>query len=181
MSNKENTKIQAPETLWYEDKDGNVIPHVPGESPFHDGNLYQHTRSVSMRHNVLGSVRQKDVDACSHDVVLATGGWVDGVEGRECRGCKGTQTRHTGEPWPEKWEGGACYNVISMNSGWDSNVVTAMVRSGDYTAKEAALIAATSCERCWNVLLHYYNEDNPAEEPDPGYPIGSDEEMIVGT
>lgn len=174
-------KIKVPETLWYEDKDGNVIPHVPGETPFSDKELYQHTRSVAMRHNVLGQVRQADVDACSHDETRATGGWIDGVEGRECCGCKGTQVRHLPEPWPEKWEGGSCYNVVTMNSGWDSNVVNAMVRSGDYGAKDAALISATCCERCWNVLLYHYHVQREEVGDDHGYPIGSDEEMMCGT
>lgn len=176
------TKLVAPpETLWYEDQKGNVIPHVPGETPFREGNIYQHTRSVAMRHNVLGTVQQADVDACSHDVVVATGGWIEGVEGRECRGCKGTQVRHLPEPWPEKWEGGSCYDLMTMNSGWDSNVVNAMVRSLDYDAKDAALISATSCERCWNVLLHHYYLRGENVGDDHGYPIGSDEEALCGT
>jgi hypothetical protein len=175
--------VKAPETLWYEDQEGTIIPHVPGETPFHKKELYQHTRSVSMRHHVLGAVSQKDVDACTHDETRMTGGWVDGVEGRECRKCKGTQTRHVGEAWPEKWEGGSCYTVVEMTAGWDDNVVTAMVRSGDYTARDAALISATACERCWNVLLDWYQEDNPStrDEVDNGYRIGSDEEGLAGT
>jgi hypothetical protein len=182
MTQTTTTKlVTAPETLWYEDEDSNVVPHVLGETPSSKKRLYQHTRSVGMRHNVTGSVQQSDVDACSHDDTKPTSGWIEGVEGRECCGCKGTQVRHLPEPWPEKWEGGACYNLIAATSGWDSNVVNAMVRSFDYNTFDAVLIAATACERCWNVLLrHYFLRDEDVGD-DHGYPIGSDEEALAGT
>lgn len=167
--------IKMPETLWYEDENGNKFPHEPGDVPASKEQLYQHTRSVSMRHHVLGSVRAEDVEACDHGKTKRTGGWIDGVEGRECTKCRGTQTRHTGEPWPEKWESGGCYDVVTMNAGWNDEQVTLMVRSGKYTAREAALIAAVCCERCMNVLLHHY------ECPDDGYPMGSDKEALCGT
>jgi hypothetical protein len=70
---------------------------------------------------------------------------------------------------------------MTATSGWDSNVVNAMVRSLDYDAKDAALISATSCERCWNVLLHHYYLRDEDVGDDHGYPIGSDEEALCGT
>lgn len=37
-----------------------------------------------------------------------------------------------------------------------SNVIIAMVNSGDYTLEEAIWICSKSCERCMNVLLYKY-------------------------
>lgn len=63
-------------------------------------------------------------------------------------------------------EGGG--DLGSMSSTWSDDVVTAMVRSGDWTAQDAIMVFAQACERCMNVLWHHYDGRD-------GYPFGSDE------
>lgn len=41
-------------------------------------------------------------------------------------------------------------------SGWPVDLVTEMVRSGDWDAGNAILVAGQSCGRCMNVLAHHY-------------------------
>ena len=54
-------------------------------------------------------------------------------------------------------------------SGYPDDLVTAMVRSGDWDAGDAIMTAGQSCERCMNVLCHHYLG------PDEGYPYESEE------
>jgi hypothetical protein len=71
---------------------------------------------------------------------------------------------------------------MTFTRGWDDELVTKMVRSGEYTAREAVLISAVACERCWNVLLYRYSNLEFVEgETDDGYPVGSDMELLCGT
>lgn len=46
--------------------------------------------------------------------------------------------------------------IMSCNSSWSPKVVTAMVKSGDFTMEEAITVYATACERCINVLWDKY-------------------------
>lgn len=67
------------------------------------------------------------------------------------------------------------HNISLMEGGelgyggstWSDDVVTAMVRSGDWTAQDAIMVYAQSCERCMNVIAHHYGCGD-------GYPFGSD-------
>ena len=60
-------------------------------------------------------------------------------------------------------------------STWPDDVVTAMVRSGDWTAADAILVAGQACGRCLNVLAHHY------QGPDEGFPFGSEEYWKTNT
>lgn len=157
-------------TLWYENEKGERFIPPEGGEPAPKGFIYQHTQFPrSLHHLVLRAVLREEVDACEHPAehVHPTGGWIDGVEGRECKCCNGTQTRKTGEPWPERWEADGARQLIHGEQGWPESLALAMANSGKWTLSEAILIAANSCERCMNALAHEYGLDW-------GYPIHSE-------
>jgi len=152
-------------TLWYENEEGEkaMPPWYTGgtyggyyQPP--PGYHYQHSLSTALQHTLLRSVLKSEVDTCSHpeEYVARTGGWIDEIEGRECKKCGGTQTRSTGTNWPPKWQSDGCNTIASGSSGWDEDLVTEMVRQGKQVG-EAILIVALACERCLNVLLHQYD------------------------
>jgi hypothetical protein len=106
-------------------------------------------------------IHQKDVDKCRHPrkYIKPTGGWVDGIVGRECKKCHGTQIKKRWHLWPRKWDGYGSREVFSFNSGWSESLALAIANSGDYTLSEAIIISANSCERCMNALAHKYGLD----------------------
>ena len=167
-------------TLWYEDKDGNK--HVPDyESDdgvdVPDGFRYQVSQFPNyLRTTWLKMVDEEEVAACSHpeEDIRKDYRLIDGLEGRECSLCNGQQTKNVGEEWPEEWEAYGSRELMTGNSGWSEDLVLAMASSGDYTLSEAIILAATSCERCMNVLLHEYGCDD-------GYPEFSNEWQECGT
>ena len=158
-------------TLWYENNAGDkfypdfreCMRDIP------EGFIYQHhIETTTVRHGILKIIQQKDVDQCQHNRIVPTDGWIEGIEGRECRDCYGTQTREVGKPWPEKWNGDRSVSLGAMNSSWNEKLVLAMATSGDYSLREAILIVSQCCERCLNVWCHVYGLDD-------GYPIDSPE------
>ena len=172
-------KKEYLKTLWYEDKDGNFIgkPDFKNEPIVPDDAEYQVSRFPNvLRTSYLNLIKQKDVDKCKHPKkhIKKTGGWIDGVYGRKCDLCGGTQTRERWHLWPRKWDGYGSRKVFSANSSWSEDLVLAIANSGDYSLTEAIIIAATSCERCMNVLAHRYVLDW-------GYEEGSKEWEKVGT
>lgn len=44
----------------------------------------------------------------------------------------------------------------TLSKTWSNDLVTAMVRSGDFTAKEAIIVETDCCERCLNILRAKY-------------------------
>lgn len=169
-------------SLWYENEKGEKwFPKMDGDlddmTP-PKGFIFQHSRSVSeMRHEVLRMVVQEEVEKCDHPLgyVIPTYGWIDGIVGRECRLCKGTQVRKVGEPWPEKWEANGSRPFFGGGSTYPNDLTTAMVRSNQFDVHRATLICAMSCERCLNVLYHEYMGDGH------GYAEGSEEWNKCGT
>jgi len=166
-------------SLWYQnDKGDKWFPRTAGEC--HDpptGFIYLHVRSVGeMHHDVYRAVVQEEVEACQHPAgyVIPTYGWVDGVVGRECRLCHGTQVRRVGEPWPKRWEANGARKFASGGST-PNDLVTAMVRSSQFDVCRATLICSLACERCLNVLYREYLGD------ERGYPEGSAEWNACGT
>lgn len=147
------------EILWYEDEGGNVIPSYEDFCE-PKGAVYQVTRfPKSLTTTYLKLINQEDVDKCRHPRkhITNTYGWVDGVVGRECKLCYGTQTKKKWHLWPKKWNGCGAKNVFEGQSTWnDEETVLAMANSGDYTLSEAIIIYASSCERCINVLAFTY-------------------------
>ena len=161
-------------TLWYENEKGEkAVPTSPFTPP--PGYHYQHVRDVALNHRIHKGILTSDVDSCPHPegVLSRTGGWIDGVEGRECRKCGGTQTRSTGADWPSKWDAHGYRTILSGSQGWHDGLVTEMIRQGK-TATEAMLIGGIACERCMNVLLHQYGLKD-------GYAELSDDWMRAGT
>jgi len=168
-------------TLWYEDKDGNFIgepdynndsaPGVP------EGAHMQVSRFPSiLRETYLELLSQEAVDACVHpeEDVRKTYGWIDGIEGRKCGLCGGSQTKNVNEDWPKKWEGDGSREAFSGESSWPEDLALAIANSGDYSLDEAILISATACSRCMNSLAYDYGLDW-------GYEEGSEEWLKSNT
>lgn len=164
---------QIPPRIWYEDRDGNrYVPDLAKESGFPDlpGFRYYHHRTPDLHHHVDVRGIAEEIAACKHENTRPTGGWVDGVEGRECLDCESSQTRHFREPWPDKWE--ARYRrLTSMQVGWSEDLALAMSRPTEkelatarsrgfepklFGLKDAILIGSVACEACANALAHEY-------------------------
>lgn len=174
-------------TLWYEDKDGNVID-CGKECVTPAGAKYQRTMFPNqLTDSILGLVDEQEVQKCRHPrkYVHPTYGWIDGIEGRECKVCHGRQTKKVFKhpigklfnflcPWPKKWDAYGSYRVMEGHATWSEDLVLAMANSGDYTLRESILIAANSCERCMNSLAHKYGIEW-------GYPEYGEEWQKCGT
>lgn len=163
------------DTLWYEDENGNKIKCGKDEYP--SNARYQVSRfPCTLITNHLYLYHQEEVDKCDHPVdnVEPTDGWIDGVVGRRCTKCGGTQTKKESEPWPDKWYGGGSREAFSVRCGWQDDLVLAMVNCKDYTLTQAIIIAANSCERCTNALAYKYGLSW-------GYPEYSEEWKKCGT
>lgn len=150
-------------TLWYEDENGNKIDEMPcEENGFRPptGACYQVSRfPLTLRTKHVKLLDQAEVDKCSHPRghIVPTYGWVDGIVGRQCTLCQGTQVKKKWRLWPRTWQAHGSREVATFECTWNNEeVVIAMVNSGDYTLKEAIIIYATACERCVNVLTHKY-------------------------
>jgi hypothetical protein len=172
---KQSMNIDASKipTLWYENEAGEIFIPEPAklDEAIPEGFIYQHTQfPYVLRHTILRAVQKKDVESCNHPekYIIQTFGWIEGIEGRECRKCYGTQTRKQGEPWPEKWDAYGSRQIMSGESSWPEDLVLAMAMTNEYTLSQAILIAANACERCMNTLAHKYDLKW-------GYPEGSEE------
>ena len=162
-------KKEHLETLWYEDEKGNKI--ICSDEALNqrcpDGAVYQVSQFPRMlRTTHLRLIFQNDVDKCNHPwkYIVPTYGWVDGIVGRECKKCGGTQTKKKWHFWPRKWDGYGSREVFVGSSTWSESLALAIANSGDYTLSEAIIIAARSCERCMNALAHKYGLDWGYEE-----------------
>jgi len=152
------------EILWCEDANGNVVSDEnSGEC------IYQVSRfPQSLTTTYLKLINTEEVEKCNHPrkYIVPTYGWIDGIVGRECKLCGGTQTKKQWHLWPRKWGAYGSKEVFSCNSTWNNDeAILEMVNSGDFTLSEAIIVYATSCERCMNVLIHKYTngEDGYAE------------------
>jgi hypothetical protein len=178
------------ESLWLENEKGEVSYDVV-DPP--EGFIYQHSKfPCTLNHNVLRAIVPKEVGSCDHPIedIRKTYGWIDGIEGRRCARCGGTQTKKTTEDWPENWDASGSVSLISGSSSYPKNLVLALtrptlkerlislgrgfVRLKTYDLDKAIRIAADSCERCLNVLLYKYGQND-------GYKEFSDEWHRCGT
>jgi len=166
-------------TLWYEDKEGNrhllSRKELENAASPPEGFIYQcSTFPYELHGKVIRIVQPDEVAACEHltEHIRQTYGWIEGVEGRECASCNGTQHRKTGEEWPEKWNASGGRTVCETGQTWSEDLVLAMAAPSwwqrlwrqRYTLSQAILIAANSCSRCSNVLAHRYGlKDGYAE------------------
>lgn len=106
--------------IWYEDKDGNVIPHNGAVLPPENAYTYHSCFPLELSEDIY-LVRDEDgnlIDKPFSDRKLLTG------------------HTHIG--------------------GGNSDVIMAMVNSGDYSLPEAIAVFGFSCERCMNVLAYKY-------------------------
>lgn len=183
--------------IWYENHNGDkYIPNLdvdgyPGDN-IPKGYVYQHSEfPCDVHHTILKITQEDEVEQCQHKDVVPTSGWINGVEGRKCQQCQGTQTKNINDSWPEKWCAHGCTTVMTGTSGYHKNLVVALVNPylkqwlkafirnrfrspKKYPLDKAILIAAKTCERCLNVLLYRYGIDG-------GYPEESDEWYRAGT
>jgi len=168
-------KLDKLHTLWYENESGDVheVNYGKGEPETPPkGYVYQHSMfPTQLTHNILRDVVEEEVAACKHPDkhVVPTSGWIDGMEGRECNKCKGSQVKKKEVDWPKKWDANGSRQVMAFNMGWSEDLAMGLTNSGDYTLSQAILIAAQSCERCMNVLIYEH------VTKDDGYPEYSDE------
>lgn len=178
-----NLNVELP-TLWYENEAGDTwIPDLSGELPAPPpGFNYQFSRFPrELTENVLRLITQEDVDACAHEEVVIDHGLIEGYEGRICRSCGGRQVRKVGEVWPP-WTGSGSKSVAVGRSGYPVDLVLAMTRPTPQeietatrrghiirplSFERAVLLAATSCERCLNVLCWRHGLDDGYEEGSP--------------
>jgi len=161
-------------SLWYENEAGErwLVPlDGPGEPPTPPpGFIYQHSRFASqLTHSILRITQAAEVEGCEHpeEQIRPTGGWIEGIRGRRCLACQGTQTGPTDQDWPEEWDAHGSTRVMDGNMGWATDIVTEMVKHGT-DVRDAILFAAIACERCANVaawdlgLADGYPDDSEA-------------------
>jgi hypothetical protein len=154
--------------LWYEDANGNMI-ETSDDDGIPKGALYQVSRFPnSLYTNHVELLNQEDVDKCKHPRkhVVPTYGWVEGIVGRKCNVCGGSQTKKKGlfHRWDKKWNGNGSRSVFTVHTTFSEDLVLAMVKSGDYKLSEAIILASISCERCTNALRYKYGLDDGYEE-----------------
>ncbi len=160
------------ETLWYENANGDKwYPRLDGgehpEEGLPDGFVYQHSQfPTHLRHSILKLVQPSEVEECLHpiDSVFDTDGWVDGIIGRECKECNGTQVAEEAEGWPLDWSAYGSRSIVTMDSGWSEELALALCTAkttpsawdfpAQMTLSQAILISASACERCINAMAH---------------------------
>ena len=176
-----NEVIDLP-TLWYENDKGdrwypNLKADYAGSADIPEGYNYQHSQFPTMlQHKILKIITAEEVDNCLHPgkYIVPKFGYIDGVEGRECKQCCGTQTRSVTEDWPTKWQSGHSRELMTGESGWSEDLVFAIAERNGHKVGQAILQVANSCERCMNTLAHDYGLEW-------GYPKESEEYNRCGT
>ena len=157
-------------TLWFEDENGYCVgePDFKSEPNVPKNATYQVSRfPTELTTTHLKLTKQGEVDNCDHPqkYIEATDGWVEGMYGRKCNKCGGTQVKKEGHHWPEKWDGTGSREVCSGTSSWPEDLALAIANSDDYfSLSEAIIIVGTSCERCMNALAFEYGLDWGYEE-----------------
>lgn len=161
-------KPEDTQTLWYENSKGKKwLPDLSkgeGLNP-PKGYIYQVSKFPNnVRTNMLREVLPEEVEKCKHpeEHIRKTYGWVDGMEGRECALCKGTQLKKVKDEWPEKWEAHGSRDVLTMSTSWTEEEVMALVNDAGYSLHEAIQLATSMCGRCLSSLL--YDHDSKEAE-----------------
>ena len=143
-------------TLWYEDRHGNVYDEPT------KGAEYMYVRHpLEVTTTCYTPVDQDIVNKCKHPkrYIARTFGWIDGIKGRECKLCGGTQVRKTYQLWGSKWKASGSRKLFSGTTSLGTgDIVLAMANSGDYTLEEAILTKSIACERCGNALAYKYTD-----------------------
>ena len=163
------------QTLWYENKNGDKwVPNDLSNFPDDDTYCYQISESpCELRTNYFKFTLASDVSTCDHPnkYISPTYGWIDGIVGRQCSKCGGTQTKKETEEWPDIWNDNGGKSIAYGTSSWPQDLVLALSRPSlkerlislgrgywnrYYDLDKAILIAAHSCERCLNSLAYQY-------------------------
>ena len=161
--------------LWYEDKDGNIIPHDKNAVEAPEGAHTYHTQwPLEIREDIYGYYDKKK--KCRHPLKYRqrTHGWIDGIKGCKCNACGREKVGKKLVPFIfMPWSDGATtYHMMTGSThigGGSEEVILAMANSGDYTLGEAIIVYANACERCMNVLCYKYLDGKD------GYPEYSEE------
>lgn len=148
--------------LWYEDRDGNIIPHdldnldIPKEAW-----LYATRWPLEITEKVYGIYKNKDT--CKHPLkhIKVKRGWAKGIKFCECKKCGKNKEGKWYVPFAfMPWNYGSdTYEMFSFTNHigrGNEDVIMAMVNSGDYTLSEALIVWASACERCMNVIAYKY-------------------------
>ena len=166
--------------IWYEDADGNYIPHTDEVDPPENAHTYHTCFPLELSEEIR--VYYDNKDTCRHPLRFRkrTDGWVKGIKGCKCTSCGKTKSGKSYIPFIfMPWEyGNSSYKLMTGRvhiGGGNGDLIVAMVNSGDYTLSEALTVYASACERCSNVLAHKYT--NGAE----GYEEYSEEWKKCGT
>lgn len=147
--------------LWVENEKGDKIIFNP-EKGFDDipkDYIYWHSVFPNqVIHEMHRFVLLSEVDQCDHptESVVPTCGWTDGIEGRECKKCFGTQVKKKHERWPEKWEANGSRLMAAGSFPFSEDLALAIANSKLYSLGDAILIASQCCERCMNVLANHF-------------------------
>jgi hypothetical protein len=163
----DKTKLK---TFWYADENCKEIPQTDDErtswEPPKNAVYYFSRFPMELTETMHRLVLKDEVDKCIHPsrFIERTSGWIDGIVGRECTACGGTQTKKKWHLWPSKWDAEGSNPIATFHSTWSEDLVLAMANSGDYTLSEAILVASIACERCMNVLANKYGLDWGYEE-----------------
>jgi hypothetical protein len=153
--------------LWCTNADGKVypLPDGPVTEAVPEEYEYYHSRfPLQIEEHVHRIVRQKDVDACNHpeDRIEATGGWIEGFEGRKCKKCHGTQSKKVEDEWPEVWDSDEMIRIFVGMTSVHEPLALALAtkrlthRRDPFSLSDSLLIAAIACERCLNALIFEY-------------------------
>lgn len=156
-------KPEDTEPLWYENGKGKRwypdFEKGEGMNP-PKGYIYQVSKFPNeVRANMLRSIVPDEVEKCKHpeEDIKKTYGWIDGMEGRECAKCNGTQVKKIKDPWPEKWDAEGSKDFLTMSTTWSETEVMALVNDCGYSLKDSIQLCTSMCGRCISSLLFDHN------------------------
>ena len=129
-------KKEHLETLWYENENGERISEAGFDIPPTPEVMYQVSRfPAQLTTSYLKLISPDEVDKCRHPrrYIKRTFGWIDGIVGRECMKCGGTQTKKKWRLWPRKWDGSGSRQALAFNCRWSDDLALAIVNNSDYS------------------------------------------------
>ena len=169
---KSNFKIG----MWYTDENGNIVENEDYcLQP--NGAKYYHTCYPTEIVKTTYAFYDKN-KKCKHKHTERTYGWEKGLKGKRCLDCGRDKLGKKYKPWfMIPWNNGAYSHELFTEHTHIGNddIVTAMVKSCDYSVGEAIYVYGKACERCMNVLAYKYLDGKE------GYPEYSKEWEKAGT
>lgn len=148
---------------WLEDKEGNKSEATYDETGSLIINDNQHIFYLYATQYIIEELKpvlSQNVSKCNHSKnKIKTNPYNNfNCQHRQCEECGAHQSRDVGDKWPSKWNDSGTMHVHSDIVTWsqDVDLVTSIVRSGDYNAEEAILIVTNACEECLYELYRKY-------------------------